>query len=921
MVIAPLSAPAGRGTMGRMADSVELSSKELKQLSLSPVSLLESPENPLLNAVDWARKNVLNPALNSLGVETVNAVSNVVNAAARPTIGGDVLGKLSHLEVAPAEFLSKEWLAQSTASGLAMLVPYTIAGKFAGSALRAVGSQLALEGATANVFMSRVSASILGAAAFDFVRDARANETHLGNALGGASAFAVYELAGTATGGMSALPRILSRTLTGALGSGVQMTVSREIATGTLPGREEYIQGVITGGLMNNLLPLAQNKIMQASDQVNIAIGRGVSVDRFRGQSPLLDSIIAESPWARVLPDGKHSDYNRTTGKIILPQNANGPERLARELVRMQTGRELEKQFQFAGKLVQEGNVESAWDKYRNTRIVQETLAHHAENKVAFEMGNARQVIKTDNLAQEIGAWPTSYGMSQEHRWRFEFSDMLASSGKYRPGAVPLSKEAFTAKPDGPTLKIEPGTEAYRFREIANDAIATLQKANYIAVNAGGSVRDELMSKVPKDYDIATSALPEAVEKIFGDKGHRVITVGKQFGTIKVMIEGHTIEITTLRNDGNYTDGRRPDWITFASSLSEDAARRDLTINSIFKDPITNSYYDLFGGRADIASKKIRTVGDPEARFGEDYLRMMRVARFASRYNDFTVDAATFAAIQKNVDGIDKVKFERIRDEVKGILATEKPSVGLQLLMDSGLMQKILPEMVLTAGPKGMQDPHWHPEGSTWTHTKMVVDNLAKAGNGTNFELMFAGLLHDNAKPETQKIWPDGGISNKEHDRLGADKSRVISDRFKLSRSESDSMFDIIKLHMAMHDVKKMRESTLWKILKRDDINNLIEMQHADSRGTLHPDNATFSHKQFLLDKIDAMKNAPVPSQRLDAKPLVNGQSLIELGIPKSSIRAEIIENARLAQQEGVFTSLADGKDWVRKNYGQYLSN
>lgn len=906
-----------------MFESASALKKESGQAA-EMASLLDTGENS--SGLDWAYKNVLNPALNAGAIESINALGNVINKASRTVSGSDIAGKVGHMEVPASEFLSPTWLVQSVSSGLGMAVPYLLAGKLAGGALRTAGASFGAEGATAKFLQSQATASIAGAAAFDFVRDTRVNETHTGNALAGAAAFGVFEfgnrLAGNSLTGAS---KILARALTGAGGATIGLTVSRQMATGELPTLQEYSQAAITGGIMNNALPPLQSKLAELGDHANLTLGRGISVNRFKGHSSILDQIIEQSPWTRVQTGATTNDFNAAKNRIELTAGPNVPERLARELVRMKLGNELGQQFGIASNLVKQGQLEGAWNQYREARVTQETVAHHAENKVSFELGKATSVIERRHLAEEIGAWPAPGGMSQERRWRFEFTDFVSSEGKFRPGMAMRSREAFDPdtvrrNPAAPSLQIQPGTSDARFREIATKAVADLQGLNAIALNAGGSVRDELMGKAPKDYDIATSASPDAVEKLFRDQGHKVLTVGKQFGTIKVIIDGYTIEVTTLRNDGNYTDGRRPDSVTFSNTLRDDAARRDLTINAIFKDPLTNTYYDLFGGRKDIANKLIRTVGDPHARFAEDNLRMMRVARFASRYDGFKVEAGTLAAIEKNADGIRKVSFERIRDEFGGIFKTEKPSVGLDIIMKTGLMNRVLPELVETNGPKGAQDPKWHPEGNTWEHTKRVVDNLAAQGNGAQFDLMFAGLIHDIGKPGTQKIWPDGGISNKKHDVLGAEMAKPIIERFKLSNQEGNTIHELSRWHMQMHDVRQMRQSTLWQVLKRPDIMKAIELQHADSLGTAFPGRFERSNRQFLLDKIDALKNAEIPSQRLDAAPLVDGKMLIDLKLPASPIRGQIISAARLAQQEGSFTTIDAGKDWVRQNYPQYFN-
>lgn len=909
-----------------LADQIATVLKE--KGSLTPkaelASLLRS-DDLALSPLDWTCKNILNPAINASVVETANAAANVVNAFAKPITGNDLLGKVGHLELAPAEFMTGAWLAQSVSSGLGAVVPYVLAGKAAGSSLRGIGSTFALEGTAAQILQNRSTSAILGAAAFDFVRDARANETHAGNAIAGAAAFSVFEVGNALTGNSSGLAKYVNRALIGGLGAATQLTVSRGIATGELAGKEEYIQAAITGGVMNNILPPMQNKISEVGDQVNIAIGRGVPVDRYRGQSRILDELIDKNQWARVQPGSKFGDIDLKANRVSLPADRGSAETLARELTRLKLNDVFAKDFDSVSRLVKQGKIGEAWEQYQQTRVAQETIAHNTENKVAFELGRAKSVIEKRHLAEEIGAWPAPGGMSQERRWRFEFNDLLSKNGEFRPGMKMTAKEAFdpdahNPNKSAPLLRLEPGSPEHRYREIADKVVADLQGLGAIAVNAGGSTRNELQGKIPSDYDIATSAKPDDVQRMFEAQGHKVIEVGKQFGTIKVMIEGHVLEITTLRSDGNYTDGRHPDNVTFISSLREDAARRDLTMNAIFKDPLTNTYYDFFGGRNDIKNKMIRMVGDPDKRIYEDPIRMMRVADFYSRDPQFSVDPSTVEAIKRNVDRMDLVKGERLRMQLGKIFETPKPSVGMQFMMDTGILHKILPELPPTDGPKGMQDPKYHPEGSTWTHQKMVGDNLAAAGYGKDFVLMLSGYTHDIGKPATQQIWPDGGISNYKHDAVGAEMTRAISQRFKMSNKDADSYYDVTKLHMQAHDAKQMRASTLWRLLRNPSIDRIIALQDADARGTLFSGRADRSNKQFFTEKLVELNNAELPSQRIDAKPIVDGRVLIELGVPATIVRKEIIEAARLAQADKAITSVEQGRDWVRANFPDHVS-
>jgi poly(A) polymerase len=442
-------------------------------------------------------------------------------------------------------------------------------------------------------------------------------------------------------------------------------------------------------------------------------------------------------------------------------------------------------------------------------------------------------------------------------------------------------------------------------RQLATELVRALQNKNHIAVFAGGSVRDEIMGKLPKDYDIATSASPDQVERLFQQMGHRVIPVGKAFGVINVVVDGREFEIATLRTDGKYIDGRRPESVQFVGSLVEDAARRDLTINAMFKDPISGQIYDYFGGRNDIANGIIRAVGNPRERFAEDNLRMMRIPRFAARYSGFSVDPDTMAAIKSHSVSISGVSGERIREELRGILTAAEPVRGMQIMMNSGLMKEVLPEVYRLRGPKGRQDPDHHPEKTVWTHTKLVLNNL----RGGSFERMMGGLLHDVGKPDTQKFWPDGGISNHGHDARGAEITQEIAGRLRLSSQQQGQIIDLVRLHMMMHEVQNLRPAKLTGLLERADVLDLIELQHADAHGT-YAARPERSQKEFLLAKLDELKQ----QGKLGAKPIVDGRALLAINLkPGPSFRL-ILDAARDAQREGEFSDGPGAERWLREN-------
>ncbi len=450
-----------------------------------------------------------------------------------------------------------------------------------------------------------------------------------------------------------------------------------------------------------------------------------------------------------------------------------------------------------------------------------------------------------------------------------------------------------------------------RQRAIATQVVAELRRHGHTAVFAGGCVRDEFLGNEHNDYDVATSALPEQVESIF----ERTLPVGKAFGIIVVLLDGESIEVATLRADGQYGDGRRPDSVQFVDSLEEDARRREFTMNAMFLDPFTGEVIDFFGGQQDLRAGIIRAVGNAEERIDEDRLRMLRAVRFASRYG-FEIEAELKQAIHKLApqlhQGAKAIAWERIAKEFKGILTSANPLVGLDFMMESGLMAEIIPELLETNSEKGEQDAIWHPEGNTWMHSRYVVQNLV----GSSFELVLGGLLHDVGKPRTQERHESGKITNYGHDAVGAEMAAVICRRLKLSRESRHRVTELVRLHMKMHRVQAMRRSKLMAILERDDIHDLIALQDADSRGKgPFCDGNPYTQKAFLLGKLEELSRVDEESQRLGATPLVTGFTLINMGFKPGPQFRTILDRTLEAQREGVITSAEQARKWVAEQF------
>src|SRR5271155_4015608 len=250
-------------------------------------------------------------------------------------------------------------------------------------------------------------------------------------------------------------------------------------------------------------------------------------------------------------------------------------------------------------------------------------------------------------------------------------------------------------------------------KTIAQEIVARLQQAGFAAFWVGGCVRDFLIGREPQDFDIATDAKPEQVEKLF----KRTVAVGRKFGVMVVVEGGHQFQVATFRAEADYKDGRRPEKVVFANAEA-DALRRDFTVNGLFYDPLTEKIHDWVGGEKDLRAKIIRTIGAPEERFAEDHLRLLRAVRFAAQLN-FEIEPRTFAAVQSLAPKIKLISAERIRDELLKLFRPPHAARGLVLLRDSGLLEPVLPELAATIACG--QSPDFHPEGSVFNHICLML--------------------------------------------------------------------------------------------------------------------------------------------------------------------------------------------------------
>ncbi|NLV77257.1 MAG: CCA tRNA nucleotidyltransferase, partial [Tissierellia bacterium] len=403
----------------------------------------------------------------------------------------------------------------------------------------------------------------------------------------------------------------------------------------------------------------------------------------------------------------------------------------------------------------------------------------------------------------------------------------------------------------------------------------TLEKNGYKAYIVGGSVRDMLLNKAPKDYDIATNATPEEIEKVFSN--YKKLKIGKEYGTIILVLEEGNVEITTFRKEGIYTDGRRPSWVLFSSDIKEDLSRRDFTINAMAYNH-RDGLIDPYGGEEDLRKGIIRTVGDPKDRFNEDYLRILRAVRFSTQLG-FFLEESTYVAAKKYSQNISNISMERITHEFFKIILCDKPSRGIKLLENLNLLKIILPELIPTI-EFDQENPHH--EKDVYQHTLCVLDNTSSI-----LQLRLAALFHDIGKPYTISIDEEGVGHFYGHDRLGAEMSREILTRFKCSNELIQKVYILVKEHMNHHT--NFTDKGLKRLIRRvgeEEIFNLIELQKADIRCSNK--DASIEH---IIDREKRIKDILEKKEVYELNQLdINGRDLIHLGFKEGIIIGEILE-------------------------------
>ncbi|MCD6283717.1 HDIG domain-containing protein [bacterium] len=458
-------------------------------------------------------------------------------------------------------------------------------------------------------------------------------------------------------------------------------------------------------------------------------------------------------------------------------------------------------------------------------------------------------------------------------------------------------------------------------------ALQKLEENGFDAYIVGGCVRDLLLKRRPKDWDIATSAKPEQIQKIFPDSFYQ-----NKFGTVTARIKERKnireIQITTYRKETKYTDKRHPDKVKWAKTLKEDLKRRDFTINAMAmeiaqntKRPLRRSeahpvelggkaqghnlklkankfrIIDLFNGQQDLKDKLIRAVGNPKDRFSEDALRMMRAVRFAVELN-FDIEKNTFNAIEKNAYWIQAISKERIRDELIKIIMSDKPDKGIELLRKTGLLTYIIPELENGVGVSQNR----HHIYTIYTH--LILSLKYAALRKYNLAVRLAALFHDIAKPQTKKgEWPDATFYN--HDVLGAKFAIKILQRLKFPKKLIEKVAILVRNHMFVYDIEKVSEAGVRRLIRRvgmENIPDLIKLRICDRLGSGCPKAVPYKlrHLQYVIERVS---KDPISVKMLN----INGNDIMDalkispgprIGLLLNALLSEVLENPKRNKKE-----------------------
>ncbi len=474
--------------------------------------------------------------------------------------------------------------------------------------------------------------------------------------------------------------------------------------------------------------------------------------------------------------------------------------------------------------------------------------------------------------------------------------------------------------------------------------VATLRAAGHQAYLAGGCVRDLLLGREPKDYDVATSATPDVVLEMFP----RTFAVGAHFGVVLVAEsttcgeadaagaagaesakpEYGITEVASFRSDGVYSDGRHPDAVRYTASAEEDVRRRDFTINGLLLDPLRETDFqetgpstalrsarddrsivirenlraaviDHVGGLADIEAGVVRAIGQPGDRFEEDHLRMLRGVRFAARFG-FEIEPQTKLAIRSLAARTKAISRERVRDELTKMLTEGHARRAFELLDETGLLTEVLPEVAKMKGVE--QPPQFHPEGDVWIHTLMLLEQLP---DDCSFTLAWGALLHDVGKPPTFRRAPDR-IRFDGHVEVGVAMAAEICRRFRFSNDETRQILALVENHMRFADAARMKASTLKRFFRLENFPEHLALHRMDCMAA----SGNLDHWEFVHERYETM-----PAEAVRPQPLITGRELVAAGYKPGAGFKEMLRAVEDAQLEGLIATADEALTLVRERF------
>lgn len=424
------------------------------------------------------------------------------------------------------------------------------------------------------------------------------------------------------------------------------------------------------------------------------------------------------------------------------------------------------------------------------------------------------------------------------------------------------------------------------FYDAAFEIVAELKRHGKKAFLIGGCVRDLLLGRSPHDIDLVTSARPEEIQAWF----EKTYAVGVSFGVVTVRKDGFSFEVATLREERDYRDGRRPEKVFYTENEKLDVVRRDFTVNGLLCDPQTGAVLDYVDGIGDLHRGVLRTIGDPDRRFSEDYLRILRAIRFTVRLG-FEMEAGTREAVRRHAGKLSLLSCERIREELEKMLLGPHPSRAFRMMLELGVLKEILPEVAAMDGVE--QPPQFHPEGDVFTHTMIMLERMCHP----MADLAWSVLLHDVGKVPTAARGADGVMHFYGHEHIGSQMAKEILGRLKCSSARVENVSTAVANHMKFASVDRMRESTWRKMIAEPTFATEMELNRVDCISC----HGKMGGYLLMLDRWRSLGDAPaVPPLPVDGHDLIRlgGKPGPELGRILAILRDEFLEGKRKTREE-----------------------